>query len=139
MMKGRYIVIVGCGRLGSLLANRLSIQGANVVVVDRDTASFENLSVGFSGFQVQGDVVEPEVLRRSKLADADVLLAVTDDDNINLMVAQMAKKIHRVPRVIARIYDPEREELFHNLEIETLCPTRMAAERFFVLLELEIS
>ncbi len=104
-------------------------------MIDRDASSFDKLDAGFSGFQVQGDVVEPEVLGRAKLSNADVVLAVTTDDNINLMVAQVAKKIYKVPRVIARVYDPGREGLFGDLDIETLCPTRMAAEAFFRLLE----
>jgi trk system potassium uptake protein TrkA len=126
----QYIVIVGCGRLGSMLANQLSGQGRNVVVVDRDETAFRNLSTEFSGFQVIGDAAELAVLRRARIDQADCLLAVTRHDNVNLMAAQVARTVFGVPKVIARVFNPSREEVYRQFEIETVSPTQLTADAF---------
>jgi len=131
----RYIVIVGCGRLGSMLANQLSRQGCSIVVVDRDEAAFRNLSTEFSGFQVTGDAAELAVLRQAKIDQADCLLAATRHDNVNLMVAQVARTVFGVPKVIARVFDPTREEVYRQFEIETICPTQLSANAFLAALQ----
>ena len=130
MKNSRYVVIVGCGRLGSILANRLSREGHSVVVIDRNGSTFEDLSPDFSGFRVEGDATQMAVLKEAKLQRADVLIATTHDDNINLMVAQVAQKILDVPRVLARVFDPRREKIYTQMGIETICPTSVAAEMF---------
>lgn len=126
----RYVVIVGCGRLGSILANRLSSQGSSIVVIDRDDAAFEALSTEFSGFRVTGDAAELSVLRQAKIDQADYLLATTRRDNVNLMVAQVAKEIFGVSHVFARVFDPSREQIYNQFGIETICPTKLSAEAF---------
>lgn len=128
MIAYQYIIIVGCGRLGSILASQLSRLGSNVVVVDRDEAAFKNLSVEFSGFQVTGDAAELAVLRRAGIEKADCLLAATRHDNVNLMVAQVARTVFGVSKVIARVFDPSRKEVFDQFGIETICPTLLSAE-----------
>lgn len=128
MKNNRYIVIVGCGRLGSHLANQLSREGNSIVVIDRDDAAFDHLSSDFSGFRQGGDATQIAVLKSAKLDKADVLIATTHEDNVNLMTAQIARKIFRVPRVLARIFDPKREQAYRSLKIETVCPTLMAAQ-----------
>jgi len=130
MKNNRYIVIVGCGRLGSHLANQLSREGHSVVVIDTDEATFNDLSPDFSGFRVEGDAVHMAVLKEAKLKMADVLIATTHEDNVNLMVAQVARKVFGVPNVLARVFDPKREEVYARLGIETICPTSVAAEIF---------
>jgi trk system potassium uptake protein TrkA len=130
MKNNRYIVIVGCGRLGSHLANQLSREGHSVVVIDTDEATFNDLSPDFSGFRVEGDAVHMAVLKEAKLKKADVLIATTHEDNVNLMVAQVARKVFGVPNVLARVFDPKREEVYARLGIETICPTSVAAEIF---------
>jgi trk system potassium uptake protein TrkA len=132
-----YIVIVGCGRLGSILANRLSGLGSSVVVIDRDEAAFDKLSSGFSGFRVTGDAAELEVLRQAKIDKADSLLAATPHDNLNLMVAQVAKVSFGVPKVLARLFDPSREEMYRQFGIETICPTDLSADAFLSALQAE--
>lgn len=124
------IIIVGCGRLGSILANRLSSQGNSVIVVDRDENAFGNLSTEFSGFQVTGDAAELAVLRRAKIDQADCLVAITRHDNVNLMVAQVAKTIYGVPKVMARVFDPSREKVYRQFGIETICPTALSVDAF---------
>jgi trk system potassium uptake protein len=126
----RYIVIVGCGRLGSILANQLSRRGRSVVVIDRDASAFDNLTTEFSGFRVTGDAAELAVLREAKIEEADCLLAVTRHDNVNLMVAQVGKAIFGIPKVIARVFDPARVALYREFGIETICPTQISADMF---------
>ena len=132
-----YIIIVGCGRLGSMLANRLSRLGNSVVVIDRDEAAFRHLSTEFSGFQIAGDAAELAVLRRAGIEQADCLLAITHHDNVNLMVTQVAKTVFGVPKVIARIFDPSREAVYHQFGVETICPTSLSAVAFLDTLHIK--
>lgn len=135
MTSHQYIIIVGCGRLGSILANRLSSLGSSVVVIDRDEKAFDKLSSGFSGFRVIGDAAELEVLRQAKIDKADCLLAATRHDNLNLMVAQAAKVAFGVPKVLARLFDPSREKMYRQFGIETICPTDLSADAFLSALQ----
>ena len=130
MVSSRYIIIVGCGRLGSILANRLSALGHSVVVIDRQEAAFHNLSTEFSGFRITGDAVELSVLRSAKAGKADCLLVSTEEDNVNLMIAQVAGTVFDIPTVVARVYDPSREAIFQEFGIKTICPTKLSAEAF---------
>ena len=126
--KSLYIIIVGCGRLGSYLANTYSHYGHSVVIIDSNMESFARLRIQFSGFKLEGDATEVQILRQAKIDRADLLLATTEDDNINLMVAQVAKKIFHVPRVMARVYIPDRENIYSELGIETICPTTIVGD-----------
>lgn len=135
MGASRYVVIVGCGRLGSLLANRLSRAGHDVVVIDREESSFEALTADFSGFHLAGDATQRSVLEAAKLADADVLIATSHEDNANLMVAQVASRLFGVPKVLARVYDPKRQEVYARLGIDTICPTTVAADLFLAAVD----
>ncbi|PKN66028.1 MAG: potassium transporter TrkA [Deltaproteobacteria bacterium HGW-Deltaproteobacteria-15] len=138
MKNNLYIVIVGCGRVGSDLANRLSLEGHAVVVIDRDESAFGALSPDFSGFRIEGDASHLSVLKEAKLPQADVLIATTHEDNVNLMVAQVARKIFRVPQVSARVFDPRREQVYARLGIETVCPTSLAANVFLAAIHGEL-
>lgn len=122
-----YVVIVGCGRLGGMLANDLSRAGHRLVVIDHRPQAFAKLDSVFSGFKIVGDAVELSVLHDAGLEKADYLLAVTEMDNVNLMIAQVAKKIFKVRHVVARVYDPAREEIFQKMGIDTVSPVRLAA------------
>jgi trk/ktr system potassium uptake protein len=132
MKNSFYIVIVGCGRVGSYLADRLSHTGHSVVVIDADEDTFNDLSPDFSGFRIVGDATQLAVLKEAKLKQADVLFATTHWDNVNLMVAQIARKLFNVPQVLARVFDPKREQVYDQLGIETICPTLVAAEMFLL-------
>ncbi len=132
MKRSLYIVIIGCGRLGSQLANQLSRGGHSIVVIDADEETFGDLSPGFSGFRVVGDATRISVLKEAKLDQADVFFATTHSDTVNLMVAQIARKLFNVPQVLARVFDPRREEIYSQLGIETICPTSVAAEMFLM-------
>jgi trk system potassium uptake protein TrkA len=132
MKPSLYIVIVGCGRLGSHLANQLSRVGHLVVVIDVNEETFIDLSPDFSGFRVVGDATRIAVLKEAKIKEADVFFATTHEDNVNLMVAQVARKLFNVTHVLARVFDPRRERLYEQLGIETICPTSVAAEMFLL-------
>ncbi len=135
MVAYHYVVIVGCGRVGAMLANRLSSLGTNVVVVDRNEAAFDNLAAEFSGFRVLGEATELATLRQANIQRADCVLAVTPDDNANVMIAQMAGITFGVPKVMARIFDPAREGVYREFGIETVNPTRASVELFLQALQ----
>lgn len=125
-----FIVIVGCGRLGSYLANQLSRVGHGVVVIDSNEQTFGKLSPEYSGFRVEGDATELAVLKQAKVDKADLVIATTRGDNVNLMVAQVAKTEFGVARVLARVFEPRREDVYRRLGVETICPTTVAADLF---------
>ena len=112
MKKSPYIVVIGCGRLGSILASNLSQQGCEVVVIDKDKSTFERLAGDFSGFPITGDAAEMNLLQAAKLNQAQVVIAVTGKDNLNIMVSQLAQTVFQVPIVLTRILDPAREEIY---------------------------
>ena len=119
------ILIVGCGKVGASLAEILDQQGHEVSIVDRRQSNLEMLDDDFSGMTVAGVEIDQDVLKSAGIEGCDALVAVTSDDNINIMVSQVAKLIFKVPKVLARIYDPEREDIFSNFGIDTLCPTNL--------------
>ncbi|MFZ5969081.1 MAG: potassium channel family protein [Bacillota bacterium] len=126
--RDEYIIIVGCGRLGSHLARLLSKARKSVVIIDKDAHAFHRLSDDFSGFTIEADAVEIDTLVRAKIDKADIVVTTTNDDNTNVMIAQIAKTIYHVPKVIARLFEPSRQEIYEELDIETLCPTILSAE-----------
>lgn len=129
-MARKYIIIVGCGRLGSILANQLSKDGHSVVVIDRDDDAFRKLSPEFSGYRIRSNTVEIAALREAQIDRADCLLATTDQDNVNMMVAQIAKTIFHVPVVLARVYEPAHETIYHELDVKVISPAHLAADAF---------
>ena len=123
-----YVVIVGCGRLGSHLAERLSHERQRVMVIDTDGDAFGRLSLEYSGFELEGDASELAVLMEAKVDEADVLIVTTHRQNINLLVGQIAKKLLGVPRVIARVADIQREDIYRDLGIDTICAVSMLGD-----------
>jgi trk system potassium uptake protein TrkA len=126
-MKHMYIVIAGCGRLGAQLATKLSEEGHDVAVVDRNPDNFSRLSDEFNGATITGVGFDIEVLKSAGIEHADGFAAVSDSDNMNIMAAQVAKTIFNVPMVIARVFDPVKGETYRALGLETVCPTTSAA------------
>ena len=122
-----YTVIIGCGRLGANLANTLSEEGENVLILDKEKDSFRKLSSSFGGLAVEGDGTELDTLKAADVQRADTVIAVTNNDNINLMIAQIAKECFSVKKVISRLFDPERECVYQELGIDTICPAVLSA------------
>ena len=126
----RSIMIVGCGQLGSMLAEYLCEGDNSVTVIDSNDASFKKLSPNFGGFTICADAMDPESLRDADIENTDIVLVTTDNDNVNIFVAQLAKEIFGVPQVIARLYDIKREDVYKEFGIKTICPSVLSAEAF---------
>lgn len=125
------VIVVGCGRVGSQLANMLSDNGNNVCVVDRNPDAFSNLGRNYNGSTVQGVGFDVDVLQRAGVEECDVLAAVTQLDNANLMCAEVASRLFDVPHVIARLYNPDHERAYMQLGIDYVCGTSLVAEDVF--------
>lgn len=122
------VLIMGCGRLGARVAITLDQAGHQVTVLDTQSSSFRRLPGTFTGTKVVGNGMDGPVLERVGIAHMDAFMAVTQGDNRNYFASQMAKEIYRVPRVLCRIYDPVREQIFSELGLETFSPTRLGAQ-----------
>ncbi len=118
-------VILGCGRVGSRLATMLDMMGHEVAIIDKSQDSFKRLPPSYNGQAIIGVGIDEDVLRSAGIEKADVFAAVTNGDNTNIMASEIAKELFNVPRVLARIYDPLREETYHALGLETICPTTL--------------
>jgi trk/ktr system potassium uptake protein len=125
------IVILGCGRVGSTLATILDLAEHEVTIIDFSSEAFQRLSPDFRGETVLGNGVDEEVLIRAGIKEADAFAAVTNGDNRNIMASQIVKEIFKVKKVVCRIYDPIREETYHELGLETISPTKVGAQMFF--------
>jgi trk system potassium uptake protein TrkA len=123
----RYL-IVGCGRVGSTLAKLLVADKHDVVVVDDNPAAFKRLGNRFGGEVEVGTGIDYDVLKRARAERTDGFVAVTDGDNRNVMAALIAQRMFRIPKIVARIYDPPRGQLYRELGIETFCPTTIGAQ-----------
>lgn len=122
------IVIMGCGRVGARLAGLLDTDGHRVTILDVNSFSFRRLPAGYSGTALFGNGLDEEALKKAGIEGADVFVAVTQGDNRNVMACQIAKHIFNVPRVICRIYDPLRQELYNTIGMETFSPTIIFAD-----------
>jgi trk system potassium uptake protein TrkA len=123
------IIIMGCGRVGSQLANLLSMDGHKVSIIDMDPRSFNRLGKSFKGEKIVGFGYDKEVLEKAGIEQADAFTAVTEGDNRNIIGALVAKREYMVPMVVARIYDPVRALVYNKLGITTISPTRWGANK----------
>lgn len=121
-------VIVGCGRVGSALAKLLDSDGHEVIVVDENAAAFKRLGSKFKGHEVVGTGIDYDVLKRAGAAGADGFVAVTNGDNRNIMAALIAQRMFKIKRIVARIYDPPRGQMYRELGVQTVCPTTVGAK-----------
>jgi trk system potassium uptake protein TrkA len=122
------IIIMGCGRSGARLAGLLDIEGHKVTIIDIDAYSFRRLPADFAGIALVGNGIDEDALKKAGIQEADAFIALTQGDNRNIMSCQIAKHIFNVPKVVCRIYDPLRRELFNSLGIEALSPTTVFAQ-----------
>lgn len=129
------IIIMGCGRVGATLANLLDSSGHEVTVLDLDAYSFRRLPRSFRGTALLGNGIDQEALKRAGIENVDVFFALTQGDNRNIMASQIAKHIFNVPRVMCRIYDPLRQEMYSSLGLESISPTTIIANIFKNMLE----
>ena len=125
----KYTVIIGCGRLGASLANTMSDGDGDVAIMDIDKNSFRKLSSSYGGLVFTGDGMDFADLEEAQIDKADIVVAVTNNDNVNIMIAQIAREIYKVKRVIARLYDPEKECVYREFGIDTICPEVLSANQ----------
>ena len=122
------VVIMGCGRVGARLASLLEQDGHTVTIIDNDSYSFRRLAPDFKGIALIGNAIDEDVLRSAGIEEADAFIALTQGDNRNVMASQIAKHIFNVPRVVCRIYDPLRRDMYAELGVETISPTTIFAQ-----------
>lgn len=122
------IIIMGCGRVGAQLASILDADGHKITILDINGHSFGRLPPNFGGTALLGDGTDPEVLRKASIEEVDAFVAVTEGDNRNVMAAQIARHMFNVKRVICRIYDPLRRDIYDMLGIEAISPTTIFAQ-----------
>jgi trk system potassium uptake protein len=121
-----HVIIVGCGRVGVGLAELLDNEGHSVCVIDKNPKAKLKLPKGFSGLFVEGIGFDWEVLEAANIKEADAFIAVTSGDNSNIVAARTAREEYRVPKVVARIYDPRRADIYRDLGISTVASVRWA-------------
>jgi trk system potassium uptake protein TrkA len=123
-----YIVIIGCGRVGSQLASLLAQEKHDVVVIDKDVNAFKNLGSTFNGVKLQGYGYDEEVLQKAHIERCDAFAAVTDLDNANIMACEVVTKLYKVPRVVARVYNPGSISTFQELGLDYVFGTNVVAQ-----------
>ena len=128
------ILIIGCGRIGVSLAERLDAHGHDVAIVDSDIDNFRALSDEFTGITVCGMPMDMHVMQNAGIQNCDAVAVVTPDDNLNITVSQVVKEFFGVENVLARISDPTREKVFKKFGLNTVCPTNLAGDAMFVAL-----
>ncbi len=125
------IIVVGCGRVGSRLALMLSNYENNVCVIDRDPRAFASLGRDFNGATFAGVGYDEDVLMKAGIDECDFLAAVTQSDNVNLMVVEIARRLYDVPHAVARLYNTGHERAYLQLGIDYVCGTALVAEEIF--------
>jgi trk system potassium uptake protein TrkA len=128
------IVVVGCGRIGAQLANRLFRAGHKVVVIDIVASAFENLAPDFRGRTLEGDVLAQDMLRRAGIEQTQGLAAMTSSDTLNAVIAHLARTVYHIPIVVARNYDPRWQSVYETFGIQTVAPSEWGAQRMEELL-----
>ena len=128
------IIIMGCGRVGEQLCRFLSSAGHRITVIDPSTAALEHLGPEFKGRKIKGIGFDRDVLLQAGIATADAFAATSASDNANILAARIARNIFSVPRVVARLYDPRRAEIYERLGLRTISSTTWGAERIMEML-----
>ena len=123
-----YIIIIGCGRVGSQLALMLAQEKHDIVVIDKDLNAFKSLGASFNGVKLQGYGYDEEVLQKAHIERCEALAAVTDQDNANIMSCEVASKLYHVPRVVARVYNPGSISTFEELGLDYVFGTNVVAQ-----------
>jgi trk system potassium uptake protein TrkA len=123
------IIVIGCGRMGSGLARTMSLRGHAVTVVDRDPVAFERLGPAFKGQTVVGIGFDREVLLKAGIDRADALAALTESDEANVVAARLASQVFHIPRVVARLYDPRKADIYKRLGLRTIAPVAWGITR----------
>ena len=129
MLTRVHVVIVGCGRVGSTLALELVAVGHTVAVIDRKPDAFKRLGENFSGLTIAGIGFDRDLLQEAGIERAQAVAAVTNGDNSNILIARVAREKFGIEKVVARIYDPKRAEIYERLGIATVATVKWTSER----------
>lgn len=129
------ILIIGCGMVGSALAAILDERGHDVSVIDKNEAEFDSLPAKFGGFTTTGVPIDQDVLKRAGIQTCDALFAVTAQDDMNIMVSQLARATFKVPKIFARITDIQKGEVYEQLGVNVICPTKLTVSAACAALE----
>lgn len=127
-------IVMGCGRLGSLVSMSLDREGHEVTVIDHDANAEGRLDKNFRGRIIRGVGFDKDVLTDAGIEQADAFVAASASDNANLVAARIARNIFHVPRVVARLYDPRRAEIYQRLGLTTISSTTWGAGRILQIL-----
>ena len=126
-------IIVGCSSLGATITNKFATEGKNLMVIDKNPKNFERLSDRFSGYTITGDVSDLEVLEEAGIGSCAEIVIVTNDDNLNLFVAHIARKIYDVPNIYIRLTEPDNEVLLKGMDVKAIYPLELSYDKFNVL------
>ncbi len=126
-------IICGCSSLGATITNKFSTEGKNLMVIDIEPKNFGRLSDRFSGYTIVGDVSELDTLEEAGIASAKEIVITTDDDNLNLFVAHIARKIYGVPNIYVRLSEPDNEILLKGMDIKAIYPLELSYDKFNLL------
>ena len=126
-------LICGCSSLGATITNKFSTEGKNLMVIDIEPKNFGRLSDRFSGYTIVGDVSDLEVLEEAGIASAKEIVITTDDDNLNLFVAHIARKIYGVPNIYVRLSEPDNEVLLKGMDVKAIYPLELSYDKFNLL------
>ncbi|HET8526703.1 MAG TPA: TrkA family potassium uptake protein [Actinomycetota bacterium] len=129
-----HVIIMGCGRVGILLTQELSKAGHEITVIDKKASAFARLPPGFEARTLVGLGFDREILEEAGIKEADAFLAVSNGDNSNIVSARVAREHYHVPKVIARIYDPMRADIYERLNIPTVSTTRWGVKQMILML-----
>ncbi|MBD5130397.1 MAG: TrkA family potassium uptake protein [Ruminococcaceae bacterium] len=129
------VLVIGCGMVGSALAQTLDEMGHDVSVIDKNETRFDALSPKFGGFTTTGVPIDRDVLKRAGIQTCDALFAVTAQDDMNIMVSQLARQTFKVPKIFARITDIEKGKVFEQLGVNIICPTKLTVSAACAALE----
>jgi trk system potassium uptake protein TrkA len=129
-----HIVLMGCGRVGSALTVQLAKSGHSVAVIDKRADAFDRLPPGFDATMIVGTGFDRATLEKAGIRDAGAFVAVSNGDNSNIVAARVAREHYHIDKVIARIYDPQRAEIYERLNIPTVASARWAAQQISYLL-----
>lgn len=131
------VIIVGCGKLGSGIAKSLVRKGEDVSVIDSDPESFKLLGEDFKGTTITGLGFDRNILERTGIDRADAIISCTKSDEQNALIGRLARNVYRVPRVISRLYDPRRAEIYRSFGIQTISTTTWGVQRTMEMLSYE--
>lgn len=126
-------IVAGCGRVGALLARRLSVEGHEVAVIDKDPLAAERLGKNFKGVFIRGIIFDRTTIQKAGIAQADAFIAVSSGDNSNIVAALIARELFKVPKVVARIFDPRRAQIYRQLGIPTVSSVSWASNEILTL------